>query len=145
MVKPHGLRGELVVAFVSNRPERVAPGAVLVTESGDLVLESARPFGARWLVHFEGVVTLAQAEALRATVLRGHPLPDDGALWVHELVGSDVVDTDGAVVGVVHAVVANGASDLLELEGGALVPLRFVVRRSAGQVVVDLPAGLLET
>jgi ribosomal 30S subunit maturation factor RimM len=64
---------------------------------------------------------------------------------VHELIGSEVFDIEGAQVGTVRAVVANPVSDLLELEGGALVPLRFVVERSAGRVVVDGPAGLLDS
>ena len=81
---------------------------------------------------------------MRGTVLRGHPLHDDDAWWVHELIGSEVFDTEGTRVGTVTGVLANPASDLLELDGGALVPLRFVVERSAGRVVVDVPAGLLD-
>jgi 16S rRNA processing protein RimM len=44
----------------------------------------------------------------------------------------------------VVAVQANPASDLLVMEDGNLVPLRFVVRREAGCIVVDVPAGLFE-
>jgi len=142
--KPHGLRGEVVVWFVSNRPERVAPGAVLSTDHGEMVVESARADGGRYVVRFAGVTTREQAEALRGTVLRGRPIHDEDAWWVHELVGAEVVDTSGAPVGTVRAVVANRASDLLELEGGALVPMRFVVGRSERGVVVELPEGLLD-
>ena len=42
------------------------------------------------------------------------------------------------------AVQANPASDLLVLDGGQLVPLRFVVEHGPGRVVIDPPAGLLE-
>jgi len=144
VIKPHGLRGEVVVDFVSNRPERVSPGSVLLTDGGDMVVETARPFGQRWLVCFAGVTGRQAAEHLRGTVLRAHPLPDDEAWWVHELIGSEVVDTRGTVLGRVRAVVANPASDLLELQGGGLVPLRFVTSRSPGRVVVDAPEGLVE-
>ena len=51
---------------------------------------------------------------------------------MHELIGSAVLDTAGAHLGTVTGVLANPASDLLELDGGALVPLRFVVDRAAG-------------
>jgi 16S rRNA processing protein RimM len=142
--KAHGLTGEVVVALVSNRRERVEVGSVFIADSGPLRIEAARPFGANWLMRFAGVGTREQAEALRATVLRGRPLVDEGAWWVHELIGSEVLDTDGARLGTVRAVVANPASDLLELESGALVPLRFVVERSAGRIVLDAPAGLLD-
>ena len=73
----------------------------------------------------------------------------DGALWVHELIGARVVDVSGAARGRVVAVVANPASDLLELDGGQLVPLRFVVggvdRDGDGAVVrIDPPEGLFD-
>jgi 16S rRNA processing protein RimM len=142
--KPHGLAGEVVVALVSNRPERVVAGSVFLTDHGDLRIESSRPFGGNWLMRFVDVDSRERAEALRGTVLRGRPLEDDEAWWVHELIGSEVFDLGGSRLGVVSGVLANPASDLLELDGGALVPLRFVVERSAGRVVVDVPPGLLD-
>ena len=145
MGKAHGLTGEVVVTLVSNRPERAVVGSVFVTDRGELRIDAARPFGDHWLMTFAGVDTRERAEELRGIVLRARPLDDDDAWWVHELIGSEVVDTEGAHLGKVQAVVANPASDLLELEGGALVPLRFVVERSAGRVVLDGPAGLLDS
>jgi len=142
--KPHGLAGEVVVSLVSNRPERVVVGSAFLTDVGELRIEASRPFADNWLMRFAGVDTRESAEGLRGTVLRGHPLDDEDAWWVHELIGSEVVDTEGAHLGTVGAVVANPASDLLELDGGALVPLRFVVKRSPGRVVLDAPAGLLD-
>jgi 16S rRNA processing protein RimM len=144
IVKPHGLRGEVVVTLVSNRSERHAVGSVLVGDQGDLRVESARPFGANWLMTFAGVTSRQQAEALRATVLRAPPLVDDDAWWVHELIGSEVVTAAGVRLGTVRAVVDNPVSDLLELDGGELVPLRFVVERGAGRIVVELPEGLVD-
>ncbi len=142
--KAHGLTGELVVTLVSNRRERVEVGSVFLTDAGELRIEAARPFGGNWLMRFAGVGTREQAEALRSTVLRGRALHDEDAWWVHELIGSEVVDTDGAHLGTVTAVVANPASDLLELDAGALVPMRFVVERTPGRIVVEIPPGLLE-
>lgn len=142
--KAHGLAGEVVVSLISNRPERVVVGSAFLTDAGELRIEAARPFSDNWLMTFSGVDSRERAEALRGTVLRGLPLDDEEAWWVHELIGSEVTDTDGAHLGTVTGVLANPASDLLELDGGALVPLRFVVERSAGRVVVDAPAGLLD-
>jgi 16S rRNA processing protein RimM len=142
--KAHGLAGEVVVTLTSNRPERAMVGSVLFSDHGELQIESARPFSGNWLMRFVGVDSRERAEALRGTLLRARPLDDDGAWWVHELIGSEVVGVDGAPLGTVSGVLANPASDLLELEGGALVPLRFVVERSAGRVVVDAPEGLFD-
>ena len=55
-----------------------------------------------------------------------------------------MVEVDGTAHGEVVAVEANPASDLLVLEDGSLVPLRFVVERELGRIVVDVPAGLFE-
>lgn len=145
MARPHGLRGEVVVDLVSNRAERARAGAVFATDIGELRVREARPFGGRWLMTFEAVDDLASAERLRGTVLKARPLEDGGALWVHELVGAKVVrHGDGSTVGRVRAVVANPASDLLELEDGTLVPIRFVVGAGEGRVEVDPPPGLLD-
>jgi 16S rRNA processing protein RimM len=145
VVRPHGLGGEVVVDFVSNRAERSQPGAVFRTDEGDLEIESCRPFQHRFLVTFAGVRGIAAAEALRDRILRAPPLDDPSALWVHELLGSTVVDqADDRPLGVVTAVVANPVSDLLELDGGGLVPLRCVVDHGPGRIVVDIPAGLLD-
>ena len=71
-------------------------------------------------------------------------MQDPEALFVHELIGSEVIDLRGASHGVVAAVEANPASDLLVGEAGWLVPLRFVVERRGRQLVVDAPEGLFE-
>jgi 16S rRNA processing protein RimM len=145
VVRPHGLSGEVVVDFVSNRAERSMPGSTFVTDGGELRIESSRPFRHRWLVHFAGVHGIDAAEALRDRTLRAPPLDDPSALWVHELVGSAVYDdVDGARLGMVTAVVANPVSDLLELDGGALVPLRCVVDHGPGRIVVEVPPGLFD-
>jgi 16S rRNA processing protein RimM len=147
IAKPHGLRGEVVVELVTNRTERLDAGSVLATDAErDLTVERSSPFQGRWIVAFAGVHTREQADELRGVVLRAEPMPDNTGegLWVHELIGSAVVDTTGAELGRVDAVQANPASDLLVLDGGGLVPLRFVVSTEPGRVMVDVPPGLLD-
>lgn len=146
MVKPHGVRGDVIVDLFTNRPEtRVAPGAVLVTDRRPLEVVSSRPHQGRWIVVFADVVGRDGAEALRGTRLSAEPLDEDGALWVHELIGAEVVDVDGGSHGPVLAVEANPASDLLVLSDDRLVPLTFVVeRRPDGTVVIDPPDGLFD-
>ncbi len=148
--RAHGLRGEVAVTFVSNRPERTQAGAELFAGERLLVVVGSRPHQGRWLLRFEGIEDRTAAEALRGTTLTAAPLDvdgDDDELWVHELIGAEVVDRAGVVLGHVVSVEANPAHDLLVLDGGALVPIVFVVEQRTGdgtQVVVDLPDGLLE-
>jgi 16S rRNA processing protein RimM len=126
--------------------ERLDPGSVLTTPRGTLTVESAKPFQDRWIVQFEGIVDRSQAERMRGIELEAEPVAVEGKLWVHELVGAAVVDSTGAHLGTVSAVEANPASDLLVLETGGLIPLRFVIESdvASGRLVVDIPDGLLD-
>jgi len=172
VARPHGLLGEVVVALITNREERIAPGAELTWRSGGgpiaaqtrspaaakpgspaadrhpaarvLTVRKSRPFQGRWLVEFEGVHSREAADELRGGLLLAHAVDDPDAFFVHDLVGREVVQLDGSRRGKVLAVQANPASDLLVLEDGNLVPLRFVVGREAGCLIVDVPAGLFE-
>ena len=142
--RPHGLRGEVVVALTTDRTERLSPGTALATDKGVLVVQASRPHQDRWIVAFEGHGTRQQADELRGLVLRAEPLDDPDELWVHDLVGADVVTVDGEEVGRCTGVLANPASDLLELSSGALVPVVFVVDRVPGRVTIDPPDGLFD-
>ncbi len=146
IVKAHGIRGEVIVDLVSNRPDvRLAPGSVLASDRGDLEVLTATPHQGRWIVAFAGIPDRSAAETYRGVVLSAEPLEDDGdTLWVHELVGAEVVDLTGRSYGVVQAVEANPASDLLVLPGDRLVPLVFVKTKRPGCVVIDPPPGLLD-
>ncbi len=148
MAKPHGLHGEVVVELYTDRPERSCPGSRFTTVLGELRIERSQRFPGRlpgrWIIAFDGIVDRAGAERVRGVVLSAAPLVDGDAWWVHELIGAAVLQTDGVTVGTVRSVLANPASDLLELDSGALIPLRFVVERRPGAVVVEVPPGLLD-
>lgn len=144
VAKAHGLNGEVIVELFTNRPERVSPGASFETTGGPLVVRSSRPHQQRWIVLFAGVDDRSLAEALHGTILRAEPIDDPDALWVHELVGSEVLGVNGEMHGSVVAVVANPAGDIIELGDGVLIPLRFIVEHGPGFVRVDPPPGLIE-
>lgn len=93
---------------------------------------------------FEGFVGRDQVEQLRGRTLFAVPIEDDELLFIHELVGLRLIDQHGVDHGTVAAMVDNPASDLLELEGGSLVPLSFYVRHDGESVHVDVPPGLLD-
>src|SRR3546814_6164933 len=83
----------------STRTDTLFPSTTLFrSDRGPLTVESSSRHNDRWIVHFGGIHDRDQADAWRGTVLRGEPLDDedDGALWVHELVGDSVVLPDGA-------------------------------------------------
>jgi 16S rRNA processing protein RimM len=146
IVKPHGVRGEVVVWLVTDRAERVAPGSSLEAAGRELVVRSSRPHQGRWLVAFDGVDDRSAADGLAGASLRAAPIVDSEALWVHELIGAETVTADGKERGRVVAVEANPAHDILVLESGVLVPVVFVAGWDGdGRLRVEPPEGLFET
>lgn len=149
--RAHGLRGELVVTLTTNRLERVAVGArlytdaSLATDDAVLTVESAQPHLGRFIVRFVGVDDRADADRLHGAPLYADAIDDPGEWWVHDLIGAMVVDQLGVERGRVVEVQANPASDLLVLDSGALVPLRFAVELAANErIAVDTPVGLFD-
>ncbi len=136
------------MTLTSTETTRVAPGSRLLADGRELIVVSSRPHQGKWIVAFAGCDRREDADALVGKVLTGEApteRADPDALWVHELIGSEVVEPDGTVRGLVEAVQDNPASDLLVLASGALVPLTFLVGRDdEGRLVVDVPVGLFE-
>jgi len=153
ITKPHGLKGEVLVSLTTTETSRLAPGSVLHGGERLLTVVSSQPHLQRFIVEFDGVRSREAAEQLRGTVLRVEPkgAADDGeadVLWVHEVIGAAVVDASGRSRGRVVNMYGNPASDLLELESGDLVPLRFVVGGidhgpDGPTIRIDPPEGLL--
>lgn len=141
--RAHGIRGELYVILTTERTERLDPGERLETDRGSLEVVSSRPHGRGWLVRFAGVEDRADAESLAGTLLHAESDDDVEGLWVHQLVGLQIVDTNGDAHGRIVAIQANPAHDLLVLDDDTLVPAVFITSVDE-RVVVDPPEGLFE-
>ena len=142
--RPHGLRGDAFVQLVTDRHERLGIGAELWARGGLLtVARSRQANNGRWIAAFDTIVSRDAVQSFCNEPLYAAPLDDADALWVHELIGRFVTDQHGVDRGVCVAVLDNPASDLLELESGALVPIVFV--GEVGEVItVDVPDGLFD-
>ena len=144
--RAHGVHGEVYVVLITDRFDRLAPGARLLAGSQWLTVVESRQQQQRWLVQFEGIDDRTAAAKLTNSVLLAEPATaesDDG-LWVHELIGSRVVDQQGVDRGTCVAVIDNPAHDILELDTGALVPVTFVVSCDDGLTTIDPPVGLFD-
>jgi len=159
--RAHGLRGEVLVDVRTDSPElRLAPGAVLSTDpgsAGPLTVATGRVHSGRLLLHFAGIGDRSAAEALRGVLLLAEidpdVLPDDQDEWYdHQLVGLDVVLTDGERVGEVREVLHLPGHDVLAVTrpDGTEVLVPFVsqivpeVDLSANRLLVTPPPGLLD-
>jgi 16S rRNA processing protein RimM len=142
--RAHGVKGDVFVHLTTDREERLAVGSRLQAGGRWLTVTAASRSNDRWRVHFEGIEDRNAAEALSRLVLAAEPIDDPDALWVHQLIGAEVIELSGMSRGRCVAVIDNPAADLLELESGALVPASFVVSASDGVVTIDPPPGLFE-
>lgn len=163
IVRPHGHRGSVVVEPETDfGAERFAPGSELWWQrdgAGSLArVAESRAFRGRWIVAFEGIATMNEAETLRGIELRipadGLHALEPGRYYVHDLVGCRVVDLVGAELGPVSRVDFGTGTPLLVIDrshaagGELLIPLAAEMCReidpSARRIVVALPEGLLE-
>jgi 16S rRNA processing protein RimM len=161
IVRPHGVRGEVVVNVRTDEPgERFTPGTVLVTdpgEAGPLTVEYARPHLGRLIVAFEGVEGREPAESLRRVLLYVDsadipPLDDPDEFHDHQLVGLTGVDPEGEKIGEVVRIDHGPGADMLVLRRPdgrtALVPFVSAmvpeVDLAGGRLVLTLPDGLLD-
>jgi 16S rRNA processing protein RimM len=162
VVRPHGVRGEVVVQPLTDAPDRFTAGVELALGDPEqaeplrrLVVAAARDDRGWLLVSFDGVADRDAAEPLRGGLLSipreaARPLAPD-EFWSHQLVGLAVFDREGTRRGVVDDVLPGTAHDLLavRLDGGASVLVPAVaalvtVELDAGRLVVDAVPGLLD-
>jgi 16S rRNA processing protein RimM len=161
IVRPHGVRGEVMVAPSTDEPgDRFAVGAVLPTEpasAGPLRVEAARPHQGRLIVAFTGFADRDAAQRLRGVRLwvdsTDLPEPEDpDEFHDFQLIGLAGVDPAGQRLGEVVRVEHGPAGDMLVLRtaGGrdTLVPfVRDIVPEvdlAGGRLVLTPPEGLLE-
>lgn len=152
-----GVHGEVRLKSFTAIPEDVATYGPLFTEDGTRSFEVTlvRPVKNGFAARIAGVVSKEQADDLRGvqihaprTALPG--LPDDEYYYA-DLVGLEVYDTGGSLLGRIKSVQNHGASDLLEIQGAGLkdtVLLPFTkavvptVDLASGRIVADPPDGL---
>ena len=155
VARAHGLRGEVVVELLTDREERLDPGSVLVIQRmrefpnasdqiSTLEVVASRPFQRRWIVAFKGVERREDAEALHGVVLLAEPVVDENVLFVHQLIGCEVIDQHQTLRGSVTSVQANPASDLLVIDDRFYIPVRFITESDETHVHVDIPEGLFD-
>lgn len=155
--RAHGLNGEVFVDLSTDSPEqRFATGAQVWAAGVPLTVTNCRYQGIRTVVAFGEVQDRTEAEKLTGVELVAYvdanESPDEvDEFYDHQLVGLDVLRSDGVWVGTVSRVDHLGFQDLLVIEtatGERLVP--FVdalvpeVDLQAHSVVVRAIPGLLE-
>ncbi|PTX61266.1 16S rRNA processing protein RimM [Melghirimyces profundicolus] len=155
----HGIRGEVRILSRTDYPEvRFAPGAELFLSHPKLdaplrlTVKGARPHKRFWLIRFEEWTDINEAEPFKGGTLM---VPREDAVeaegyYLHEIIGCEVVTTEGEKVGTVTEILQPGANDVWvvkKAEGGELL-LPFIddvvkdVDPDAGRVTIRWMEGL---
>jgi len=114
---PHGVRGEVKLQPLTDFPHRFEETEFLLLADGTrLVLESARLQMDTVLAKFRGMDTPEiwipfRHKELYVTEDALMPLPE-GQYYIHQLVGIEVVDENGAALGKVSDVLQTGSNDV---------------------------------
>ena len=159
VLRPHGVRGEVVVEVLSDVPGRLAPGRSLSASWAGkperiVTVESYRVHKTGALVRFAGFEDRDQAEELRDALLEVDrsevPAAPEGTYYWYQLLGCRCW-VDGEDLGEVTDLVEDGGGLLLVVsKEGRQVPIPFVqsflkeVDVERGRIELDLPEGLLE-
>jgi 16S rRNA processing protein RimM len=152
-----GVAGELRLKSYCAEPTAIADYGPLFTEDGSrsFRVTLTRPVAGGLGARLTGVKTKEEADALKGVQLyadraRLPRLPDD-EFYHADLIGLEVRDTGGAVLGTLRAIHNHGAGDILEIFGpgrktALMVPFTLAavptVDLASGRIVVDLPEGL---
>ncbi|MBI4728472.1 MAG: ribosome maturation factor RimM [Acidobacteria bacterium] len=160
IVRPHGVRGEVLVESLSDAPQRFRAGALLGAERPDgrvatLTVESSRGSGGRLLVRFREIADRDGAEAARGTLLSipssEAMTPPEGSYFPHQIEGLEVADESGRRIGRIARVVSAPAHDVwvVDVGGGeVMLPAVAEVIRSvdlqSGRITIRPQPGMLE-
>ncbi|HEV2593044.1 MAG TPA: ribosome maturation factor RimM [Gaiellaceae bacterium] len=164
--KPQGIRGEVTVELLTDEPDRFfAPGRRVFagTVDGELALppreltvEHSTPFRGGLIVKFDVIAdrTAAEPWRLRYLMVRRDELtpPSEDEVFLHDLVGLEVRDDAGELIGKVAAFYELPQGVALEVtregKGDVLVPYQPTVVREvdldARTITVDVTSGLFE-
>jgi len=118
IVGVHALRGEIKLEPYTDFPERFVPGELfwMGEELAKMELASVRSHKNVLLLRFVGIEDRSAAERLRGQWLFIEETEavslEEGSYWIHDLLGMQVTDTSGNLLGRVVEVLSTGANDV---------------------------------
>lgn len=147
-----GVRGEVRLKSFCTVPDDIATYGQLTSEDGArrFSVRLTRPVTGGLGARLSGIDTKEQADALKGLTLWADraalpALPDD-EFYHADLIGLEVADPGGAILGRVRAIYDHGAGDILEISGpSGLILIPFTraavptVDLAARRIVADPP------
>ena len=152
IVNTHGIRGEVKIMPWCDDPFMYCDFSYFYADGIRYEIDRARVHKNTIIVQLSGVDNIDSANAMRNRVItiEREVLGDlnEGVYYVCDLIGIEVMDEGGQILGTINEVIKTGSNDVYELSSGVLVPaLKHVVLSvdiEAKRMVVRLPEGLLD-
>ena len=147
IIGAHGIRGEVKIKSFTATPSAFATYGPLNSKDGR-VFEIAKSKFAKdeFICTLKNIVDRNQAEALRGVELfvvrEKLPQLPQGEFYLSDLLNKQVM-AEGKLLGIVAGFQNYGAGELMELQSGELIPVRFVVAVDE-KILINLPEGFLE-
>lgn len=141
----HGVRGEVRLEFLTDRPERFQAGLEVQVGDWPYRVERLRRHQDHGILKLSGVEERNAAETLRGQTVylplsQAVPL-EEGQLYEHQIVGLAVYSLEGEYLGRVSEILYTGANEVYVLEG----PRGEILLPAIGDCIkeVDLEEGVL--
>ena len=160
IVRPRGLRGEVVADLLTDFPDRFGDleDVIGVREDGtrfDLKIEDFWFQKERVVLRFAGVDSIELAEGLRNVAIcipeSAAAELDEGEFFDWQLAGCEVTTIEGTRLGTVREIMRTGGTEILVVEDGdreILIPFAETICPEVDienkRITVDPPEGLLE-
>ena len=146
IVAAHGIKGEVKVKSVTAVAKAFASYGPLVTKDGrSFEIKNVRPQKDEFLCVLNNVSDRNAAEALRGLELfvarEKLPTLNEGEIYLSDVQGKQAM-VEGKNLGRIIGFQNFGAGELMELEGGMLVPVSCIAS-VAEAVTLNLPEGYL--
>lgn len=119
----YGIQGWVKVAPWSEDPGALVSHGTWWVGGTERLIHSARQHGSHVIARLDGLVTPEQARALKGKLVcvprAALPKLEDGRFYFADLVGMEVVNEQGCLLGVVKSMSSHGLQDVMEVVAAA--------------------------
>ena len=155
IVSTHGLNGEVKIYSYTNDEDRIVKLKKVYIDNVEYVIENIKQFKRMFILKVKGIDTVEATKGImnkecKREIVPGESNEDDG-YFVKDLVGMQVVDIEGNLIGTLKEVFNTGANDVYSVlqENGKeiyLPAISQVVKKidiEAKKMIVEIMEGLI--
>jgi len=155
IVNTHGLKGEVKVYSYTDNEKNILRLKKVYIEGTKYDVQAIKPFKNMFIMKLKGIDVIEDTKPLInkmcfREIVHGESNNDEG-FFIKDLIGIQVIDEDGKIIGTLKEVLSTGANDVYEvmLEDGKLIYLpaiKQVVKKidiESHTMIVKIMEGLI--